>query len=155
MRKKETISQKGFTLVELLVAMAIIGILAGVVLVSLNSQRDKARGTAALQVAKSIMPAALECVMRGFSLNNNGAWGTGGGRLCSGGDNISWPPMNTRSTQGWYWWGAWGSGNDAYYYAYHPDTHSHILCPVTGSGWRNWGGIIEGYPGTCELGDPD
>ena len=36
--------QKGFTLIELLVVIAIIGLLATIVLVSVNSVREKARG---------------------------------------------------------------------------------------------------------------
>lgn len=47
-------NKKGFTLVELLVVIAIIGLLAGIVMVSVNSVREKARLAKAMQFSQTV-----------------------------------------------------------------------------------------------------
>lgn len=58
--------QKGFTLIELLVVIAIIGILASVVLASLNSAREKSRDARRISDVKQLQ-LALELYFDGSS----------------------------------------------------------------------------------------
>jgi len=64
----------GFTLIELLVVIAIIGLLASVVLASLNSARGKARDAARVSNLREVQKA-LEL----YASNNNGQYPNAGG----------------------------------------------------------------------------
>ena len=73
-------NQKGFTLIELLVVIAIIGLLASVVLLALNSARQKSRDAKRVADIRQLA-SAME-----LYFNDNGTYPTAsGGTLCSTG----------------------------------------------------------------------
>ncbi|HEX3099362.1 MAG TPA: type II secretion system protein [Patescibacteria group bacterium] len=75
--KKLKQNQKGFTLIELLVVIAIIGLLASVVLLALNSARQKSRDAKRLADVRQIA-SALELYFDAAVGGSNGYPGTAG-----------------------------------------------------------------------------
>lgn len=84
-RKAHLNGQQGFTLVELLLVMAIIGILAGVIFVTTAPARKKARITTFKQHMKDLATAGSMCIDDAGTIQSsdatNGANGTGA--ICS------------------------------------------------------------------------
>jgi len=72
---------KGFTLIELLVVIAIIGILSSIVLVSVNSARNKAKDAAVKSNLANLRVAAE--LFYDDTATGNGTY-TGGGGFCAG-----------------------------------------------------------------------
>ena len=95
-------SEQGFTLVELLIVMAIIGILAGVVLVSSQSAVEKSKRTSALTSAASVLPELVTCADDGYEATTPHE----GNTICNCsncGHTATWPAVNTKT--GWSYYG--------------------------------------------------
>ena len=68
MQKRKT--KKGFTLVELLLVIAIIGILAAVLFVGLGNQRERARVTTFKENVRGLVTTYTACTDGGGTINN-------------------------------------------------------------------------------------
>jgi prepilin-type N-terminal cleavage/methylation domain-containing protein len=71
---------KGFTLIEIMVAIAIVGITSAMVLVSMNSFGAKARSSKALAQLSSAIPSMVSCWGNSNDVKNPTSGG--GGAIC-------------------------------------------------------------------------
>ena len=85
-------ARQGFTLVELLLVMAIIGILAGVIFMAISPARQRARLTNFKEQMNSINTAATLCVDGGGTITNGAKPGLG--KIC-GTDSQTLPVIKT------------------------------------------------------------
>ncbi len=107
MKTKAKKRNKGFTLIELLVVIAIIGLLASIVLVSLNSARAKARDARGQSDIKQIA-TAMELYYDANSAYYNTGATTTGTAIGSGKAIGTYLPVvpynNGDATNGQYFW---------------------------------------------------
>lgn len=85
---------KGFTLVEMLFAIAILVVLSGAVLVSISSQRDKAQVNRMFSEVSAVIPAIYMCIADGGTVHRPTL--IGGNDLCEMGGSLApsygkWP----------------------------------------------------------------
>jgi prepilin-type N-terminal cleavage/methylation domain-containing protein len=143
---KKTIftGKKGFTLIELMIVIAIIGILASVVMVSSRGSVDKAKKASALTTASSVLPELVTCADDGGFAKSTAAPGAGNPICCTdgacsaalNGHSVTWPALST--TTGWDYigtpTGTLAAGTYAFTVKLVSDNSQVITCSLAASG---------------------
>jgi prepilin-type N-terminal cleavage/methylation domain-containing protein len=124
-KKAMPTGRQGFTLVELLLVMSIMGILAAVVFVSLGKQRQKTKMNAVLQTVKSVHAIAQECRFRIGDVNLPNDLKNPTNEVCDYSRTI-WPGVSVDECQ----YSPIGGTSDHYYSISCPDFGKRIRCGI-------------------------
>lgn len=97
LKKSICAGKHGFTLTELMIVIAIIGILASVVTVSMKTSVDKSKKASALTTAASVLPELVTCEDDGGNIAAYTGNGPSSADICSasGHSGIKWPSLGT------------------------------------------------------------
>ncbi|MFO7807337.1 MAG: type II secretion system protein [Candidatus Moraniibacteriota bacterium] len=88
------IKNEGFTLIEMIIAVAVLAIVSGAILVSISGQKEKAESNRILTEASATVQPIMMCLSDGGSVNSPNS--NGGNNIC----NISpeygqWPETSS------------------------------------------------------------
>jgi prepilin-type N-terminal cleavage/methylation domain-containing protein len=103
-------TNQGFTLIELILVMAIIGVLAGAIIVGIGGQRDKAERTKLLSELSATIQPMMMCLSDGNNVNTPNS--AGGNPICSGQASYGvWPEVSDEWSYPSHLQGVGSSGN--------------------------------------------
>ncbi|MFA4817979.1 MAG: prepilin-type N-terminal cleavage/methylation domain-containing protein [Parcubacteria group bacterium] len=95
MKNKKACSPKrrGFTIIEILIVVAIIAILAAAVMVSIGESRKKARINSAKTSLKTALTIIISCNDSSGAVNPPNASESGANKICPGINGAFWPKL--------------------------------------------------------------
>jgi prepilin-type N-terminal cleavage/methylation domain-containing protein len=108
----------GFTLIEMIIAIAVLAIVSGAILVSISGQKEKAEATEALTEASAMVQPIMMCLSDGGSVSSPSS----GGDICDlDPDYGQWPDLGS----GFNYISSNFSGGDWYFTV---EGHNYKIC---------------------------